>query len=123
MNGYLFELNADYTYISGEYKLPILFVNESECLSFSEAYEKDIFTAEELAELINSGSQSKQLVSVFQIGDFDKNGVINVIDATKIQKYIAGLESYNYCKELADFNRDGSVTIIDATEIQKYSVM
>lgn len=122
LDGYLFKTNNEYDYIDGEIKLPILFINENECLSFSEAYDRGIFTADSLAELIDSGSQTKQVVSYLRIGDVDKNGIINILDATAIQKHLANLETFDSSEiELADVNSDGVINILDATEIQKYS--
>ena len=123
LDGYLFETSNEYAYINGEIKLPILFINENECLSFTEAYNMGIFTADSLAKLIYSGSQDSQLVSAFKIGDIDKNGVINVLDATEIQKYLVNPKNfYNLNIKLADINNDGETTILDATAIQKFSV-
>lgn len=55
------------------------------------------------------------------IGDVNDDGSVTVLDATMLQKYIAGLVSLsNEQLTLADTNGDGSVTVLDATEIQKY---
>ena len=54
-------------------------------------------------------------------GDVNGDGVVNIIDATFIQKYIAGIDSFTEKQEsLADVNNDGLINIIDATSIQKY---
>lgn len=53
-------------------------------------------------------------------GDVDLNGVLNVKDATKVQKHLAALDVLTgACYDLADANNDGEVTIRDATYIQK----
>ncbi|MGN0450088.1 MAG: leucine-rich repeat protein [Ruminococcus sp.] len=55
------------------------------------------------------------------IGDVNGDGSVTVLDATMLQKYIAGLTSLSDEQlTLADTNGDGSVTILDATQIQKY---
>ncbi len=51
------------------------------------------------------------------IGDLDDDGVVNVIDATEIQRAQAQLSEITDLL-LADFNRDNSVDIMDATAIQ-----
>lgn len=52
-------------------------------------------------------------------GDADGNRVVNISDATAIQKYKAGLsELTSYGLKAADVNGDGSVTVRDATLIQ-----
>ena len=54
-------------------------------------------------------------------GDVNDDGVVNIIDATFIQKYIAGIDSFTENQQIyADVNRDGLINIIDATSIQKY---
>lgn len=54
-------------------------------------------------------------------GDIDNNKIINVKDATYIQKYLASSASLtDIQKALADVNSDNKITIIDATLIQKY---
>lgn len=55
------------------------------------------------------------------IGDVNGDGSVTVLDATMLQKYLAGLASLSDEQlTLADTNGDGSVTVLDATEIQKY---
>lgn len=54
-------------------------------------------------------------------GDVKPDGVVNISDVTWLQRYLAGLESFDdYQTILADFDRNGSITIDDATWIQKY---
>ncbi len=53
-------------------------------------------------------------------GDANGNGLLNVKDATAIQKYVAETISLSERSlALADFNDDGAVDIKDATAIQK----
>lgn len=62
-------------------------------------------------------------ISVLQIlGDADGNGIVNISDATVIQRHLTNI-SVSYPKETlmnADVNGDGVLTIIDATLIQRY---
>ena len=52
--------------------------------------------------------------------DVNMDGVINVVDATLVQKYIVGLEKFDdYTLKIADTNGDGTISIVDATNIQK----
>lgn len=64
------------------------------------------------------------------IGDMDKDGKITILDATAIQRCLAGLDDYprdeyysvydtNDNGRMSDFDRDGGVSILDATAIQK----
>ena len=57
----------------------------------------------------------------YLLGDVNGDGKISVLDATLIQKYLAGLVTLSDTqKAAADVNGDGSVSVIDATLIQKY---
>ena len=65
------------------------------------------------------------------IGDVDGDGVISVMDATRIQKFIAklvnidgtkydGTQPTEEQKKTADTDGDGVISVLDATRIQKY---
>lgn len=55
------------------------------------------------------------------LGDVDRSGKIDVLDATKIQNMLSKLCSYDAEDELyADVDLDRKVSIIDATNIQLY---
>lgn len=54
-------------------------------------------------------------------GDVDKNGTVNINDATLLQKYIAKIVALDSNQlRVADGNEDGYVNIIDVTWIQRY---
>ena len=52
------------------------------------------------------------------LGDVNGDGVVNVKDATAVQKYAAEM-TVELNLKLADFNKDGCVNVKDATDIQK----
>ena len=52
------------------------------------------------------------------LGDVNGDGVVNVKDATAIQKYAAEM-TVELNLKLADYNKDGNVNVKDATDIQK----
>lgn len=55
------------------------------------------------------------------LGDVNKDGVVNVLDTTEIQRYIADKNDFtDNQKFVADANADGKISILDATELQKY---
>ena len=57
------------------------------------------------------------------IGDANGDGIVDILDATLIQKYTVDKASLtDEQKYVADVNDDGVVDILDATDIQKYSV-
>ena len=56
-----------------------------------------------------------------QPGDADGDNDVTILDATKIQRGIAGLDSkYSIVASGADADSDGEMTILDATRIQRY---
>lgn len=57
------------------------------------------------------------------LGDVDNSGIVNVNDATLVQKYCAKLIGESEINlDVADVNKDGEVNISDATAIQKMLV-
>ena len=55
------------------------------------------------------------------LGDVNKDGRINVKDATLICKYLAGITKFDKTQQIvADVNGDGVVSILDVTQIQKF---
>lgn len=53
------------------------------------------------------------------VGDVDGDGVVTILDATYLQKYLAEYDDFSNVKlEAADINGDGLITIVDATLIQ-----
>lgn len=58
--------------------------------------------------------------SDFEIGDVDRDGVLSVIDATTIQRFMAQIIKFDDEQMmLGDFAGDGTVDVMDATAIQK----
>ena len=56
-------------------------------------------------------------------GDADLDGVVTIIDATMIQRFLVDLEKLgDEALKQADADGDGDVTILDATYIQRYLV-
>lgn len=54
-------------------------------------------------------------------GDCDADGMVSVMDATKIQMYLVQRAKLTTAeKRVADFDVDGEITVLDATEIQKH---
>lgn len=91
--------------------------------------EAGFYVSEE--KVISSAHQSveksrQELLSlawnVRMLGDSDKDGAVNIKDATMIQRFSAGLvnkESPEFDYKNSDANTDGQVNIKDATAVQK----
>ena len=55
------------------------------------------------------------------LGDIDSNGDVMIVDATYIQRHIAGIPiPYTLNETIADTDADGTVTVMDATYIQRW---
>lgn len=68
-----------------------------------------------------SGTYNVVLAEQMLFGDTNLDGVVNIKDATLIQKYIAKLADIEGMQNiLADVTEDGKINIKDATAIQKY---
>lgn len=53
------------------------------------------------------------------MGDVNKDGIINIKDATHIQMYLAEYSGYPVTLELADVNKDKKITVTDVTALQR----
>ena len=59
-------------------------------------------------------------VNIFLSGDVDMNGVLDIVDATAIQKYLAGFITLDKNSLIfADYDENAVVSVLDATGIQK----
>lgn len=56
----------------------------------------------------------------YMVGDADMNDVVNVADATAVQRYAAQYEVSNFDAVAADVNGDGEANVVDTTLIQRY---
>lgn len=55
------------------------------------------------------------------VGDADADGSVTVLDATRIQRYLADIVSASELdRSSADADRDGKITVMDPTRIQRY---
>jgi len=53
------------------------------------------------------------------VGDVDASGAVDIVDAVRIQRYLAGIDPGPFDEELADVDRSGNVDIVDAVLIQQ----
>ncbi len=67
-----------------------------------------------------SDENFRKAVAGLAVGDVDKNGTININDATMIQKIVASLITADFREALlSDVNNDDKVSIDDVTAVQK----
>ena len=57
------------------------------------------------------------------LGDTTEDGIVNIVDATTIQKSIVGMTTLTETgKVLSDVDGNGVINVVDATAIQKHIV-
>ena len=123
------ELLGDYLLYSTSSYEPSIFV-DNKLYTFTKAYQAGLLTDEMLRELVEADYQGGALgVGDCRIvtrnikGDADGDGDVNIIDATIIQRYDAGIIGNNaFFKPLGDVDGDKDVNVIDATLIRRYEV-
>ena len=78
--------------------------------------------AKRLIVQLEKALRLQRLSESYILGDADGNGMITIIDATIIQRYMASLIISNpeFVEICGDVDGDGEVSIIDATIIQRY---
>lgn len=54
------------------------------------------------------------------LGDVDGDGDVTIVDATVLQRHLAGIGTPNYVDAAADVDGDGEPTILDVTWIQRW---
>lgn len=81
-------------------------------------YENEEISGYEITALGKSAQVSGRLGTK---GDVDLNDEINVLDATKIQRYLSRYEQLSELQlDVADADEDGAITVMDVTHIQRY---
>lgn len=61
-----------------------------------------------------------ELIDQYEIGDVNRDGVVNVLDATLVQKHLAGIATLDDEQlVLADIDGNSTINVSDATAIQK----
>ncbi len=78
---------------------------------------------------INAGTtvtittEESETPSGYILGDADGDGIVTILDATWIQRALAGIGALaGFNEAAADVDGDGDVTILDATYLQRYLV-
>jgi|GEM_PF-2162577 len=82
------------------------------------------FESVETAVTVGSGEsveRAVELVSEYDVGDVTRTGNVTIVDAVKIQQYLAGVldDDAVFDENLADVQRNGDISIVDAVLIQQ----
>ena len=98
----------------------------------TDAWDRDFSGLRDAWNAMNADTKIAYECSAAIIGDADQDGELTILDATRIQRYLAELNQnpfsmvkasdYYYGYPIGctiDFDRDGSFTIMDATKIQR----
>ena len=59
-------------------------------------------------------------ITEYELGDVNKDGVIDIKDATYLQLFLIEKDGYTVTKELGDFNKDGKLNVSDVTAIRRF---
>ena len=78
--------------------------------------QKALVDADTLQKLADA---EDRIDSMILLGDADGDGKVTILDATVIQRRLAGLPVESFNEKAADVDGDG-LTILDATAIQRY---
>lgn len=122
-DGYILEAdNLEDVNVSANNKEDSAFTSFSTAYDSVYIYEINPNTIGLKVDTDNNGTYETEL-STKRIGDVNGDGVISVLDATELQKYLVGLASLSDEQlAVADTNGDKVISILDATQIQKYIV-
>lgn len=71
-------------------------------------------------ELYSSTSPWKKFRDIFEVGDVNEDGFVNIADVVAIVNHILGTENGKFNELIADVNGDGSITIADVVLIVSF---
>ncbi len=111
---------GDYILCGTQRPLPQVFY-DGVLYDLKDAYEQGVVSDADLDVISRFESKHYIFVNKHELyGDITGDFVIDIYDATTIQRCLAGLSklSWQNGEEYADFDMDGKVTILDATGIQ-----
>ena len=108
-NGVLFKVK--FKVLKADFSSTKILFDYSKPDTFNEAYEDVEF------------SFDNSTITQISKGDVNRDGSVNISDATEIQKYLVNMvELDDEQKKLSDTDNDNIVSVMDATKIQKYIV-
>lgn len=93
-------------------------VTENDCYMLGDVNRDHYWTMEDselIVKMVN-GHENEFLPEQIALGDYDRNGQIDVLDAVSVQKVAAGITEYS----LGDVNMDGIIDNLDVSKIQEY---
>ena len=101
-----------------------------ERVDFAESYKGDVVIPKPTATptpkptpIPTTKPSPKPTVQAFKTGDANRDGVVNIVDATYIALYVIGEKEFTAeMLKAADANKDGKVNIVDATYVALYVI-
>ena len=98
------------------------FSEDTEVILNGEVYTDCFFHLRDdgLADILTVICTCKPYPAEVRRGDVDGDRNVTILDATHIQRELAGLDNARFVDEAADTDGDGEVTILDATCIQRW---
>ncbi len=111
---------GDYVFYVPQRPLPQV-LSSGVLYELKDAYEQGFVSDADLAVIAAFESRHYKFVHKDDLlGDITGDFIVDVYDATTIQRCLAGLSklSWQSGKEFADFDMDGKVTVLDATGVQ-----
>ena len=112
----------------GQYKLTVILKPSDDEREFAQSVSGTVNGQPADVKITLDNSEDRFITYIFDIpessgvilGDVDGDNVVTIIDATAIQRHLAGIATKAYIESAADADGDGSVSILDATAIQRH---
>ncbi|MBY8982919.1 MAG: dockerin type I repeat-containing protein, partial [Candidatus Lokiarchaeota archaeon] len=92
-------------------------------LLLGEAADYIITVSDQIGQTVtNTVSVSTISISLPELGDVNRDGLVDIIDALMIAQYYVGLDPEGFWEPTADVNNDGFIDIIDALMVAQIYV-
>lgn len=120
-------MTEDDTFVAGQQYTVEVLVSTIAPATYDKIYIGYINGVYGSCDVQTTGEYANRLMAVrrtftvgYRIGDTDGNDVVNIKDATVIQRQLADIKNATFIELAADTNEDGRVSIQDATAIQRH---
>lgn len=120
-------MTEDDTFVAGQQYTVEVLVSTIAPATYEKIYIGYINGVYGSCDVQTTGEYANRLMAVrrtitagYLLGDSDGNGVVNIKDATVIQRHLADIKNTTYIELASDTNEDGRISIQDATAVQRY---